>query len=536
MSERYRILYVDDEKHSLTAFRMTFEDEFEVYTADNCNKAYEILKSQPIHLIVADQRMPNETGVEFLKRTRAEFPNAVRTILTGYSDLEAIVDAINQSHIYYYFKKPWKEEELKLVFRNAIEAVELTKRNTKLTQDLQNTLSQLKEKTHLLEEQAIQREELVIELENSNKIKSDFLSVISHELRTPLNPIIGLTSIMLNQDPEEENLENLSIIQRCSEDLLGLIDGILDFLHFDRKTPRKLASIELDILLGDMVALALSSKADTDAVEIRKLSYLNGKAAQALPPVFSDNEAIRQILRNLICNACKFTRKGHIEISANLTTSPLAELKFSIKDTGPGIASESHEKIFEAFTQVDQSLTRSHEGIGLGLSICKKLADRLEAKLTVESELGTGSTFCLRVPVRLEAPSAPFSQSANLKVSLGLKALTVQEKTQQGRVVESMLQRIDCEVVSCDNPTEALDLVKKSPVDIIFLDLTMPSIDGETFYNEVQNLDFDIRPRLIAIYSEETTDPSSIFINGIETYLQKPVRLKELVAHLQKVR
>lgn len=535
MSEKHRILYVDDEKHSLTAFRMTFEDDFEVFTADNSEDAYAILQNQSIQLIVADQRMPKETGVEFLKRSKDKFPNTIRTILTGYSDLEAIVEAINQSQIYYYFKKPWKEEELKLVFKNAIEALILSEKNDQLTQELKDALNSIENKAKRLIEEASQREDLVKDLEYSNKVKSEFLSVISHELRTPLNPIIGLTSVMLSQQPEGKVRNNLKIIQRCAEDLLNLIDGMLDFIHLDRSASPKLEAINLETLATDLNALAKSLNKSPDTIDITHELLLDGNKTTKLPAIISENQAIRQILRNLISNAFKFTEKGYVKVQINLRTSPSPQLELSVIDTGIGISITDRQRIFDAFTQVDQTITRPQEGLGLGLSICQKLAERLKGNITVESDLGKGSCFRLTIPTEIEPEKALSIDETKHESSLDLEIMLIGLPQQKAAQIKSMLQRLDCRVELAQNETDSILALQQKPIDVILLDLDLPQTNGYDLARLIRQQDLLKRPRIygIAASAPHEKEPDDA-ANNIDGYLDRSLKLKEIVNVLQK--
>ena len=131
MSELYTILYLDDEEDNLTSFRAVFRRFYHVYTANNADEAMEILEKSNINLVISDQRMPGITGVQFLEKVYQSYPDTIRMILTGYSDMQAIIDAINKGRIYYYITKPWKFDTLKIILDNALESYALKLKNTK---------------------------------------------------------------------------------------------------------------------------------------------------------------------------------------------------------------------------------------------------------------------------------------------------------------------------------------------------------------------------------------------------------------------
>jgi len=142
VSEKPRILYVDDEKANLTSFKYQFRDYYEIYLANSAEEADDVIRQNDIQVIIADQRMPGETGVEFLERILPEYPDMPRMILTGYSDIEAVIQAINKCKVYYYFKKPWNEDEVRMIIDNALEAIELQKQNQISEERLRSTFEQ----------------------------------------------------------------------------------------------------------------------------------------------------------------------------------------------------------------------------------------------------------------------------------------------------------------------------------------------------------------------------------------------------------
>ncbi len=541
MPRKHNLLYIDDEKRSLTAFRMTFEDEFNIFTASDCREAYAILQERSIQLIVADQRMPEETGVEFLKRIRAEFPLTIRTILTGYSDIEAIIDAINKSQIYYYFKKPWNEEELKMVFRNAIEAVELTTANSMLTRDLKDALAQLEHKAEELKKQVRQRQDLVDELERSNSVKSQFLSIISHELRTPLNPIIGFTDIMLRSCPEGDFRSNLEMISRCSRDLLTMINGILEFMQSENAA----GTLEPEVIsvreiVGDALNLARTLLTKKPAIFVGASYALDGKPTSELPPIIALQGPLRQILSNLVTNACKFTNAGSITIECLLERPTPAEswLQISVIDTGVGIDPKHHETIFEAFSQVDQTLSRPYEGLGLGLAICRQQAERLHGVITLESEPDKGSAFRLRIPAQLAPspsdPRRPPSKRIESPVH-GLTALVVDDNEFNRSMLVTMLSKLGCATASFENGEAALDALRAEPVDLVFLDLLMPGLDGFEVAQRIRSMDLSKQPKLIAVTADLTDKArNALKSSGIDSVLYKPLSIGDLAGHLHQ--
>jgi protein-histidine pros-kinase len=229
-----------------------------------------------------------------------------------------------------------------------------------------------------------------IELEKGNRAKDSFLAAMSHELRTPLNAIIGFTGTLLMRLPgplTEEQAKQLEIVQSSAHHLLSLINDMLDVARIESgKAELHFETVEVGAVV-DTVATALRPSAES------KRLHLKAEAANADLTLMTDRRALRQILNNLIGNAIKYTEKGSVHIRALRKKN--GSIAISIADTGIGIKSEDRERLFEAFEQLDQSTTRRFEGVGLGLHLSRKLAALIGADLTVESEVGKGSTFTL---------------------------------------------------------------------------------------------------------------------------------------------
>ena len=231
------------------------------------------------------------------------------------------------------------------------------------------------------------------DLQQANKAKDEFLTVISHELRTPLNVMMGYLGILrenLQGELTAEQRESVEIIKKRSEQLLVMINSIIEatFNHTDHalitKTP-----INPAVMLDDLKSRV--------AMPSGKKMEIGWYYDAELPTLVSNEPKLKRILQILIDNAIKFTAVGTVSISAKFFADKKAVV-FTVADTGIGIPEVSRSQIFERFRQVDNSLTREHEGLGLGLYIAKQFADRIGAAITLESELNKGSIFTVAVP------------------------------------------------------------------------------------------------------------------------------------------
>ncbi len=231
-----------------------------------------------------------------------------------------------------------------------------------------------------------------IEAEEANRAKADFLAVMSHELRTPLNAVLGYTELLETGIPgpvTEKQKNHLERIRVSANHLLELIEEVLAFAKVDPDREEiSIKSIDLTDLIAEVVGV-IQPLADERGLDLRV------EAPKRDTPVRTDPKRLRQILVNLLSNAVKFTASGHVALRSRVEENWMT---LEVEDTGSGIPKEHLQHVFEAFWQVEPSATRREGGTGLGLSVVKNLATRLGGEITVESEVGRGTTFTLRLP------------------------------------------------------------------------------------------------------------------------------------------
>ncbi|MCB0833474.1 MAG: hybrid sensor histidine kinase/response regulator, partial [Bacteroidetes bacterium] len=216
------ILVVDDEVDNLDLLKRTFRRDYNVYTANSGVAAIELLQEREFAVIVSDQRMPEMTGVELLQKSHEMYPHTIRILLTGYTDINALVDAINMGHVYRYVTKPWSREEIVMTVRRAVEHYETTKQNFRL-------LDELKIKNEELEKN-------YLELKRLDELKTRFMVISSHELRTPASIISGNLELLMSGAMGDFSSEQLEIIENASKGtsrLIELIEDILSVLRID---------------------------------------------------------------------------------------------------------------------------------------------------------------------------------------------------------------------------------------------------------------------------------------------------------------
>ena len=277
--------------------------------------------------------------------------------------------------------------------REAIERARLYEQVEQAKNELEGKVraatAELAQQNELLRRQAI-------ELEQASNLKSQFLANMSHELRTPLNAILGYTHMLLNKvygEPTGPQTRSLERVDSNARHLLSIINEILDIARIESgKMPVHLEAVEIDGLVREVFQ-------ELEPIIARSRLAVSAEVP-AMPPLQTDRQKVKQILVNLLGNALKFTHKGEIIVRA-AHDARAERVRISVKDSGIGIEERDFPKIFEDFRQVDNSPTRPYGGTGLGLAICRRFAQMLGGRLTVESRVGKGSTFTLHLPVRV---------------------------------------------------------------------------------------------------------------------------------------
>jgi signal transduction histidine kinase len=407
-NQKHSILYVDDELVNLNVFKATFRRDYDVFTANSAQEAMEILRQQAIDLIISDQRMPKMTGVEFLKWTLAEYPNAIRIILTGFSDTEAIIRAINECDIYRYITKPWDIEEMRLALKKASETFQLRKDNAQL-------LADLKEAKEFLEQKVVERTAEVIkqkeEIELKNQIleaqnsklqeldneRNSIISMIVHDLQSPINRISGLLELLEVEGKNNFNhnqLTYIELLRKSIADASRHIRNILDTKALEEANSISqvaLSRIDLIQLIGRLLETYKEQAS-------KKQVIINYEISHQEVYIKGYEDYLGRIFDNLISNAIKFSPKN-VNSNVFIKVKENGEyVRVSVQDEGQGLSEEDKKNLFKKFQKLSARPTNGESSSGLGLSIVKSLTEQLQGKVWAEGEPKKGATFIVEFP------------------------------------------------------------------------------------------------------------------------------------------
>jgi signal transduction histidine kinase len=385
---RHTLLVVDDEVDVLESLRHLFHRSYRVLTASSGDQALELIKKNDVHLILSDQRMPGMTGDVFLSQARRLQPDAIRMLFTGYADIQAVINAVNEGNIFRYILKPWDAIELEGVIRQGAEQYELLAERKRLIAELQSANVQLKRANE--------------ELEEAGQLKSAFIEVASHEFNTPITLVLGLSELLRLINPHRGEQEQ-ALVERISDYARQLAKLVTNTLTMMRANDfrQKLQRAPVDLA-------ALLRRVSDQVMPIVRDRHLNltVELGDDLGIFEVDADKIAASVVNLLTNAIKFTPDGgDITLGAQLIAPDEVEIR--IADTGIGLEPRAVNRLFQPFfTQFDSSLHSSGDfgfnkrGLGLGMSIVKQFVELHEGRVQAESVLGKGTTVTVFLPRR----------------------------------------------------------------------------------------------------------------------------------------
>jgi signal transduction histidine kinase len=383
---RHTLLIVDDEADVLESLRHQFHRSYRVLTSLAGKDAIQILENDDVELILSDQRMPGMTGDQLLRRARELKPDAVRMLFTGYADIQAVISAVNEGHIFRYILKPWDTAELEAIIRQGVEQHDLLAERRRLISELQAANVRL-----------VQANE---ELARAGQLKTAFIEVASHEFNTPITLVLGLTELLRMSGlarPEQED-EILRQIGASGRQLARLVTSMLTLLRAeDFRRTLKTSPVNLVELIHQVIEQV------RPFIQSRRLE-LRLRLDNDLGFFEIDAEKISAVLINLLTNAIKFTPDGGaIELVARAVSGQEAEI--DVEDCGVGLDPNELRHLFQPFfTQLDPSRHSSGDfgfckrGLGLGLTIAKQFVEMHGGRIAAANRDGGGTRISVHLP------------------------------------------------------------------------------------------------------------------------------------------
>ena len=372
--------------------------------------------------------------------------------------------------------------------------------------------------------------------EEATQAKTDFLAMMSHEIRTPMNAVIGMSNLLADTPLGQTQKRYVRIIEDSAAHLLQIINDILDFSRLEAK---RLTVEKSDFDLHRMAESAIDIARGLPGAE--RVDIAMAFAGNIPTFVSGDGDRLNQIFLNLLGNAVKYTERGAITLSATVVDEGAAtlRLRFSVADTGVGIAPEVLGRLFQPFEQGDLRLARRKGGTGLGLAICKRLVDLMDGEIGVVSNLGQGSTFWFELPFdRAIDPvgGARSTPEARTRVRRSLRILVAEDTPANQIVARAMLEKLGHRVQVVSDGGEAVAAARNGAFDLILMDIQMPGMDGYEATRRIRSLGAPVAaiPIIALTAFAQPSDREKAIAVGMSDHISKPIRVDELDAAIDR--
>ncbi|OJV55850.1 MAG: hypothetical protein BGO31_17330 [Bacteroidetes bacterium 43-16] len=372
--------------------------------------------------------------------------------------------------------------------------------------------------------------------ERTAMLKQQFMANMSHEIRTPMNAIVGITRLLMDKHPSEEQVRYLKLIQQSTDNLLVIINDILDLskIEANKITIESIRFSIRELLYGTKEIMQIKAREKFLSFDIE----IDDRIPDCL---IGDPTRLNQILVNLIGNAVKFTEKGGVKVQVKLykENGHKIAVRFDIADTGIGISKQYINTIFDSFTQAGSDTTRKYGGTGLGLTISKQLVDLMNGRMEVESQLGIGTTFSVLIPLEVDANQNRIQDeqpdTAAIKQELSHAHILLVEDNEFNQIVaeETLKNSLpDIKIDIANNGEEAIAMLRERDYDMILMDIQMPVMDGITTTKFIRR-DMPENKRHIKIIAMTANvlqeDVKRYFDIGMDAYVSKPFQLEDLL-------
>jgi signal transduction histidine kinase/ligand-binding sensor domain-containing protein len=457
----------------------------------------------------------------YTKKLNAEKENLEKTVQEKTKNLHEINTLLEENQA----ELEIKQEEI------TAQAEHLTEINVELEEHKENLELLVQERTADLE---VAKEKA----EQSDKLKSAFLANMSHEIRTPMNAIIGFSHLLNDPDIGDENKsEIVSHITHNSDTLLNLIDDIIDISKIEAgQLEISKRESKINSILNELLNTFLEKKKhlNKENLEIK----LNSGNDDSNFSILSDPLRIQQVITNLMDNALKFTNDGFVEFGYNVETDiENPSIIFYVKDTGIGLSEIDQKKIFNRFTKLEDDRRKLYRGAGLGLAICKNIAELLDGEIWVTSKINLGSQFYFKIPFHKFSETNTDNNKSETSIktySWPNKSILVAEDEESNfRYIEMLLSQTNVNLLHAKNGNEAIDLFLNNKLDLILMDIKMPELDGLEAVKEIRKTDTNIPIIAQTAFAMENDEIQSIEA-GCSNYISKPIRKEKLLQLMKR--
>jgi signal transduction histidine kinase len=511
-NHKNKILIVDDLDTNLGLLKEYLKDEnYLIATVNNAKAAMQKLRSYSFDLILLDIIMPGLSGIELCKQLKSnDITKHIPVIfLTAVSSDNIIIEAFEAGGV-DYIKKPFNPEELKKKISNHLQLINYRKE-----------LERAKE-----------------EAEMSNRAKTNFLSNVSHELRTPLNGIVSTLELLGGTTMDEKQKQLLKIASESADSLTHILNDLLDLTKIES------GLLELNAEDFDFRTLIKNTvSVFKPRIKAKGIIFETDITDEIPEKIHGDKYRTRQVLNKLIDNALKFSDKGIVKVSATVEKESDTEIiiRFSVSDQGKGISAYQQKVIFDEFTQIDSESNRTTGGMGIGLSLSRKIVEMMGGKIGVESKLHKGSTFYFtahyrKIDTKNQKP-VNVSDVTDHQFS-PKKILVVDDNTINLKVADMTLKTFGMNVILANNGIEALKKFTEENPDMIFMDIQMPEIDGIETTKRIRQMEKASHRKkslpIIALTASAMKGDREHFIKaGLNDYIAKPFKKEDIIRILK---
>jgi signal transduction histidine kinase len=530
-----RVLLVEDDDDDFLLTQELFAElppgAYHLDRASHYEGALATLENCEHDLYLVDYRLGNRTGLELLQEALRQGCKAPMIMLTGQRDRELDLQAMQAGAADYLVKDRLDASALERSMRYALQqkrhAEAIRQVNQRLEERVRERTAELAELNEALRAEVAERRRVEEALRETDRRKDTFLATLAHELRNPLAPLTSATQLIQLVPDDKNQVRRLAgMMSRQLQQLVRLIEDLLDVSRISRG---KLTLRRERVALREVIDLAL----DVSRPSIEAAAHA---LEMELPdePLALDGDRVRlaQILSNLLINAAKYTpRGGRIQLKVHRDDDHVA---LEVRDNGIGIPPVALAKIFELFMQADGSMTRSHGGLGIGLTIVKTLVEMHGGSVKAESQgPGRGSVFMVRLPLAVSAPGA---ENASVETSAAapsalrtFRVLIVDDNEPAAYLLRRLLEKLDQQVRTASSATAALEFAPHFAPEVIISDIAMPGLSGYDLARQIRAMADLPQPTLIALtgYGQES-DRQQSYDAGFDYHLTKPVGLPAL--------